>query len=145
MLYCVLLFNHQLYDILFQKLENTLPLSALSKTSLFALCLPQKKNSELYIDLENRCVEGYGIRVDREYSSELNTFIRERYKFLEEEDEYVFINGLNDNTATMAVCYEYDSDFEQYAVVYLPLFSKGIDTKELAASFENIAKKRMNK
>ena len=45
----------------------------------------------------------------------------------------------------MAVCYEYDSYYEQYAVVYLPLFSKGIDTKELAASFENIAKKRMNK
>lgn len=101
---------------------------------------------ELYIDLENRCVEGYEIWVGGEYSSELNTFIRERYKFLGVEDGiYVFINGLNENTATMAVCYEYDSYFEQYAVVYLPLFSKGIDTKELAASFENIAKKRMNK
>ncbi|MDY6075296.1 MAG: hypothetical protein SPI24_06185 [Bacteroidales bacterium] len=102
---------------------------------------------ELYIDLdENRCVEDYVIWVESEYSSELNTFIRERYKFLGVEDGiYVFINGLNDNTATMAVCYEYDSYFEQYAVVYLPLFSKGIDTKELAASFENIAKKRMNK
>lgn len=100
---------------------------------------------ELYIDLENRCVEGYGIRVDREYSSELNTFIRERYKFLEEEDEYVFINGLNVNTATMCVYYEYDSYDEQYWVYYEPLFSKGTDTKELAASFENIAKKRMNK
>ena len=102
---------------------------------------------ELYIDLdENRCVEDYEIMVDGEYSSELNTFIRERYKFLGVEDGiYVFINGLNENTATMGVCYEYDSYFEQYAVVYLPLFSKGIDTKELAASFENIAKKRMNK
>lgn len=102
---------------------------------------------ELYIDLdENRCVEDYEIWVEAEYSSELNTFIRERYKFLGVEDGiYVFINGLNDNTATMAVCYEYDSYYEQYAVVYLPLFSKGIDTKELAASFENIAKKRMNK
>lgn len=58
---------------------------------------------------------------------------------------YVFINGLNDNTATMRVRYLYDSYNNQYAVVYLPLFSKGIDTKELAASFENIAKKRMNK
>lgn len=83
--------------------------------------------------------------MEAEYSSELNTFIRERYKFLEEEDEYVFINGLNENTATMGVCYEYDSYYEQYLVCYLPLFSKGIDTKELAASFENIAKKRMNK
>ena len=102
---------------------------------------------ELYIDLdENRCVEDYVIWVEGEYSSELNTFIRERYKFLGVEDGiYVFINGLNENTATMGVCYEYDSYFEQYAVVYLPLFSKGIDTKELAASFENIAKKRMNK
>ena len=102
---------------------------------------------ELYIDLdENRCVEDYVIWVEGEYSSELNTFIRERYKFLGVEDDiYVFINGLNENTATMAVCYEYDSYYEQYTVVYLPLFSKGIDTKELAASFENIAKKRMNK
>ena len=102
---------------------------------------------ELYIDLdENRCVEDYVIWVEGEYSSELNTFIRERYKFLGVEDGiYVFINGLNENTATMAVCYEYDSYFEQYAVVYLPLFSKGTDTKELATSFENIAKKRMNK
>ena len=102
---------------------------------------------ELYIDLdENRCVEDYVIWVEAEYSSELNTFIRERYKFLGVEDGiYVFINGLNENTATMGVCYEYDGYFEQYAVVYLPLFSKGIDTKELAASFENIAKKRMNK
>lgn len=102
---------------------------------------------ELYIDLdENRCVEDYEIWVEAEYSSELNTFIRERYKFLGVEDGiYVFINGLNENTATMGVCYEYDSYFEQYTVVYLPLFSKGIDTKELAASFENIAKKRMNK
>ena len=102
---------------------------------------------ELYIDLdENRCVEDYEIWVEAEYSSELNTFIRERYKFLGVEDGiYVFINGLNENTATMGVCYEYDGYFEQYAVVYLPLFSKGIDTKELAASFENIAKKRMNK
>ena len=102
---------------------------------------------ELYIDLdENRCVEDYEIWVEAEYSSELNTFIRERYKFLGVEDGiYVFINGLNENTATMGVCYEYDSYSEQYTVVYLPLFSKGIDTKELAASFENIAKKRMNK
>ena len=101
---------------------------------------------ELYIDLdENRCVEDYEIMVDGEYSSELNTFIRERYKFLEEEDEYVFINGLNLNTATMCVYYEYDSYDEQYWVYYEPLFSKGTDTKELAASFENIAKKRMNK
>ena len=102
---------------------------------------------ELYIDLdENRCVEDYEIWVEGEYSSELNTFIRERYKFLGVEDGiYVFINGLNENTDTMGVCYEYDGYFEQYAVVYLPLFSKGIDTKELAASFENIAKKRMNK
>ena len=102
---------------------------------------------ELYIDLdENRCVEDYEIWVEGEYSSELNTFIRARYKFLGVEDDiYVFINGLNENTATMAVCYEYDSYYNQYAVVYLPLFSKGIDTKELAASFENIAKKRMNK
>ena len=102
---------------------------------------------ELYIDLdENRCVEDYEIWVEGEYSSELNTFIRERYKFLGVEDDiYVFINGLNENTATMGVCYEYDSYYEQYTVVYLPLFSKGIDTKELAASFENIAKKRMNK
>ena len=101
---------------------------------------------ELYIDLdENRCVEDYEIWVEAEYSSELNTFIRERYKFLEEEDEYVFINGLNLNTATMCVYYEYDSYDEQYWVYYEPLFSKGTDTKELAASFENIAKKRMNK
>ena len=102
---------------------------------------------ELYIDLDNNLrVSSYEIWVEAEYSSELNTFIRERYKFLGVEDGiYVFINGLNDNTATMGVCYEYDSYFEQYAVVYLPLFSKGIDTKELAASFENIAKKRMNK
>ena len=102
---------------------------------------------ELYIDLdENRCVEDYEIWVEAEYSSELNTFIRERYKFLGVEDGiYVFINGLNENTATMGVCYEYDSYYEQYLVCYLPLFSKGIDTKELAASFENIAKKRMNK
>ena len=65
---------------------------------------------ELYIDLdENRCVEDYEIWVEAEYSSELNTFIRERYKFLGVEDGiYVFINGLNENTATMAVCYEYD-------------------------------------
>lgn len=102
---------------------------------------------ELYIDLdENRCVEDYEIWVEAEYSSELNTFIRERYKFLGVEDgAYIFINGLNENTATMGVYYEYYSYFEQYAVGYLPLFSKGIDTKELAASFENIAKKRMNK
>lgn len=102
---------------------------------------------ELYIDLdENRCVEDYVIWVEGEYSSELNTFMRERYYYLGVEDGiYVFINGLNENTATMGVCYEYDSYYEQYAVVYLPLFSKGIDTKELAASFENIAKKRMNK
>ena len=102
---------------------------------------------ELYIDLdENRCVEDYVIWVESEYSSELNTFMRERYYYLGVEDGiYVFINGLNENTATMGVCYEYDSYYEQYTVVYLPLFSKGIDTKELAASFENIAKKRMNK
>ena len=69
----------------------------------------------------------------------------ERYYYLGEKDGmYIFINGF-ENTATMGVCYEYDSYYEQYAVVYLPLFSKGIDTKELAASFENIAKKRMNK
>ena len=102
---------------------------------------------ELYIYLdENRCVEDYVIWVESEYSSELNTFMRERYKFLGVEDGiYVFINGLNENTATMGVCYEYDSYYEQYWVGYEPLFSKGIDTKELAASFENIAKKRMNK
>ena len=102
---------------------------------------------ELVINLdENRCVEDYVIWVEDEYSSELNTFMRERYYYLGVEDGiYVFINGLNENTATMGVCYEYDSYYEQYTVVYLPLFSKGIDTKELAASFENIAKKRMNK
>ena len=101
---------------------------------------------ELYIDLdEKRCVEDYVRWVEAEYSSELNTFIRERYKFLEEEDEYVFINGLNLNSATIFVYYEYDSYDEQYWVYYEPLFSKGTDTKELAASFENIAKKRMNK
>lgn len=102
---------------------------------------------ELYIDLdENRCVEDYEMYVEGEYSSELNTFLRERYKFLGVEDgKYVFINGLNENTATMRVRYLYDSYNNQYDVVYEPLFSKGIDTKELAASFENIAKKRMNK
>lgn len=101
---------------------------------------------KLFIALdENRCVEFYEIWVEGEYSSELNTFIRERYKFLGVEDGiYVFINGLNENTATMGVCYHYNSEDEHYAVVYEPLFSKGIDTKELATSFENIAKKRMN-
>ncbi len=84
--------------------------------------------------------------VEGEYSSELNTFLRERYKFLGvEDDKYVFINGLNENTATMGVHYGYSSYLEQYWVHYGPLFSKGTDTKELAASFENIAKKRMNK
>ena len=80
------------------------------------------------------------------YSSELKTFMSERYYYLGEKDGmYIFINGLNENTATMGVCYEYDSDDDEYTVIYLPWSSKGIDTKELAASFENIAKKRMNK
>lgn len=102
---------------------------------------------ELYIELDdNRCVEAYEMYVEGEYSSELNTFLRERYKFLGVEDDYyVFINGLNENTATMDVCYGYSSYLEQYWVYYEPLFSKGTDTKELATSFENIAKKRMNK
>ena len=101
---------------------------------------------ELYIDLDdNRCVSAYEIWVEGEYSSELSTFIRERYKYLGVEDGvYVFINGLNENTATMGVCYEYDSYYDQYMVVYIPLFSKSLDTKAIKASFEDLAKNKMN-
>ncbi|MGN0032602.1 MAG: Ig-like domain-containing protein [Candidatus Limimorpha sp.] len=101
---------------------------------------------ELYIYFDdNRCVEDYDIWVESKHASELSTFIRERYKFLGvEEGIYVFINGLNENTATMGVYYEYSSYYDQYVVVYLPLFGKGLDTKALKASFDNMPKKMHN-
>lgn len=99
----------------------------------------------IFLD-DNLCVSFYGTFVKGKYSSELKTFMSERYYYLGEKDGmYIFINGLNENTATMGVSYKYDSDDDEYTVIYLPWSSKGIDTKELAASFENIAKKRMNK
>ena len=79
MLYCVLLFNYQLYDILFQKPENALPRNfsvsvlvlvsdnslplsfiiigeLILLNSLLALCLPKKKNLDLYIDLGSKVI-----------------------------------------------------------------------------------------
>lgn len=98
----------------------------------------------LYIMLDdNRCVKYYGVMMEGKYLSELSTFIRERYKFLGVEDGvYVFINGLNENTATMVI--GYTSDEEMCVVMYMSLYGKGSDTKALKASFEEIAKKKMH-
>lgn len=62
----------------------------------------------------------YAVMVKSIYSEILAEFLTERYKVVDEEEGvYLLINGLDLNTATMAICLQL-YDISYWMVVYLP-------------------------
>ena len=84
-------------------------------------------------DANNR-VKGYGIMVLSAYSSELSTFIRERYAYVTmNEGSPIFINSLTAAGATLLVSYEYYNT-NYWMVTYLPYSNKDcLDLSEIKA------------
>ena len=87
-------------------------------------------------DANNR-VKGYGIMVLSAYSSELSTFIRERYAYVTMSGgSPIFINSLTAAGATLLVGYEYYNT-NYWMVTYLPYSSKDcLDLSGIKAVFE---------
>lgn len=86
-------------------------------------------------DASNR-VKGYGIMVLSAYSSELSTFIRERYAYVTMSGSSpIFINSLTAAGATLIVGYEYYNT-NYWMVTYLPYSGKdSLGLSEIKAVF----------
>jgi hypothetical protein len=79
----------------------------------------------------NNCVKVYSLMVKSICSSELGTFLGERYVFVSSSnDAFLFINKLSASAATMMICSElYDINY--WMVMYAPYNSK--DTSDFSA------------